>query len=111
MELRNSKIGEAVVVEVEGRIDATGATVFEAHCDQWIKKGTRSLVLDFSDLEYLSSAGLRSIVSVSKKVKPAGGKVVVCGLKGTVKEIFDIAGFSALLPICPTVSDAAKLVM
>ena len=89
----------------------TGATVFEAHCDQWIKKGTGSFVFDFSELEYLSSAGLRSIISVSKKVKPAGGKVVICGLKGPVKEIFDIAGFSALLPVCETVSEAAKKVM
>jgi len=38
-------------------------------------------------------------------------EVVICGLKGTVKAIFDIAGFSALLPICPSVSGAAKLVM
>ena len=111
MNLTDSKLGKAAVVEVTGRMDASSSPVFEAHCDKLIAKGETVFVLDFEDLEYLSSAGLRSILTILKKVKPRGGKVVICGAKGTAKEIFDISGFSSMFPMTDTLEDAASKVL
>lgn len=110
MKLADSKLNDAMVVEVTGRMDATSASLFEAHCDDVIAKGFTKLVLDFEDLEYLSSAGLRSILSLLKKVKPLGGKIVISGAKGTAKEIFDISGFTSMFPMADDLEKAAKLV-
>ena len=111
MKLEDSKLGSAAVVEVSGRMDGSSSPVFEAHCEKLITKGEKSFVFDFDSLEYLSSAGLRSILTILKKVKPLGGKVIICGAKGTAKEIFDISGFSSMLPMVNTLEDAAKLVL
>ena len=74
-------------------------------------KGEKVFVLDFADLEYLSSAGLRSILALAKKVAPLGGKVVICGAKGTAREIFEISGFATMFPMVDTLEDAAALVL
>ena len=111
MKMEDSKLGKAAVVEVTGRMDGTSSQVFEAHCEKLITKGDTAFVLDFEHLEYLSSAGLRSILTILKKVKPHGGKVIICGAKGTAKEIFDISGFSSMFPMVNTLEDAAKLVL
>jgi anti-anti-sigma factor len=111
MKLEDSKIGKAAVVQVSGRLDATTASIFEAHCEKRIAQGETVFVLDFEDLEYLSSAGLRSILSIQKKVKLQQGKVVICGAKSTAKEILDISGFSSMFPMVNTLEEAASVVL
>jgi len=111
MRIEDSKIGQAAVVQVAGRIDAAGSTVFEAHCKKLIDKGDTTIILDFSELEYLSSAGLRAVLTIAKKAKPAGGKIIISGLAGGAKEIFDISGFSSMFPMANTLEDAAGMVL
>lgn len=96
MQIQTNKAGDAIYMEVSGRMDAAAAPSFEAQCQKFIEDGAKSAVADFETLEYLSSAGLRSILIISKKLKANGGKLVFCNVKGTVKEIFDISGFSSM---------------
>ena len=111
MKLEDSKLGKAAVVDVSGRLETSSSPVFEAHCEKLIAKGETVFILDFENLEYLSSAGLRSILTILKKVKPRGGKVIICGARGTAKEIFDISGFSSMFPMTDTLEDAASKVL
>lgn len=111
MELQDSRLGKAAVVDVAGRMDAAGAPLFEAHCNKLVARGERVLVMDFDDLEYLSSAGLRALLALAKKLKPLGGRILICGLKGTAKEIFDVSGFSSLFPFFDTLEAAANEVL
>ena len=111
MDIELSRLGKAVVVGVKGRVATEDAGLFEARCDQYIQKGEKSLVFDFTDLEYLSSSGLRGILSVSKKLKAIGGKLVIAGVRGKVQEIFDIAGFTSMFLMCDTLEDAVRLVV
>ncbi len=97
------------VVAVSGRMDAVTAPEFEKQCLAWMEEGHTKFLLDFSSLEYISSAGLRSILGVAKKVKPLGGKVVLSGLTGVVAEVFSISGFDAFLPIVDTPEAAQGL--
>ena len=111
MELQDSKLGRAAVVGVKGRIDNSSAPLFQSHCDTLIAKGDKFIVLDFVEVDYLSSAGLRSILTLEKKLKPVSGKLILCSLKPTVQEIFDISGFTSIFTICATLEEAASKVM
>jgi anti-anti-sigma factor len=103
MKFEDSVADQAVVVCVEGRVDASTAALFEGHCKRHMADHQRqSLVLDLSKVEYLSSAGLRAILSLGKQTQAAGGKLVLCGLKGVVHEIFAISGFLNLFPVADT---------
>jgi anti-anti-sigma factor len=102
---------QAAVVSVEGRVDATTCALLEGHCKRRMTENQRqSLVLDLTEVEYLSSAGLRVILSLGKHAQAAGGKLVLCGVKGPVREIFSIAGFLSLFPVTDTLVHALALI-
>lgn len=95
------------VVAVGGRLDALTAPEFETRGVEWLLAGHIRLVMDFSSLEYVSSAGLRSVLVVVKKAKSVAGSVVLFGLSGVVKEVFAISGFDSLLPVAENEAAAA----
>jgi anti-sigma B factor antagonist len=93
MEIQNDRYGASLVVRVSGRLDAVSTPAFEAHCQQAIERGEHALILDLSPLEYLSSAGLRSILIVAKAVSAVGGEFAVAKPHGLVREVFEVSGF------------------
>jgi len=64
--------------------------------------------LDSSDLEYISSAGLRSMLAIAKVLKTKEGKLVFAGLQGPVKDVFKISGFGLIFTIFDTEAEALK---
>ena len=107
MEIVNAgKNREWLVIYVKGRIDAVSSPEFEKKLTDWINEGENHLIVDFGGLEYISSAGLRSVLGTAKKLKAKDGKLVVSDLRDTVKEVFDISGFSTIIPISDTVEGA-----
>ena len=66
------------------------------------------MVIDFKDLEYISSAGLRVILKATKALKREEGKMMLCDMQDYVKEVFEIAGFDSFLPIVGTMDDALQ---
>lgn len=102
---------QAAVVSVVGRVDAATCALLEGHCKRQMTEHQRqSLVLDLTEVEYLSSAGLRAVLSLGKHALAAGGKLVLCGVKGPVREILSIAGFLNLFPVTDTVVHALALI-
>ena len=93
MQIQNDRCGTSLVVRVSGRLDAVSTPAFEAHCQQAVQQGERALILDFGPLEYLSSAGLRSILIVAKAVGATGGEFALANARGIVREVFEISGF------------------
>lgn len=106
MKIESSKKGIAVVIKVLGRMDAVTAPEFEKECDGWLAKGEKSFVVDLGGLEYISSAGLRSILATAKKLKAAQGNIHFCNLSGMVQEVFTISGFSSMFPIHDSLDEA-----
>jgi anti-sigma B factor antagonist len=94
------------VVHLEGRLDIGNAAEFEKACLAWIDEGRPNLVLDFGDLEYISSAGLRSILAATKKAKAANGSLSLCSLSGLVAEVISISGFDSILTVFEDVPQA-----
>jgi anti-anti-sigma factor len=70
--------------------------------------GSKKLAVDFSALDYISSAGLRVLLGAAKQLKASGGSLRTFGLNDSVREVFDISGFSTILSVYPAESDAMK---
>jgi anti-anti-sigma factor len=67
-------------------------------CESAVAAGAQSLILEVSQLRYVSSAGLRVVLSAGKAVQGKGGTLRLAGLGGMVREVFEISGFSGLFP-------------
>ena len=99
MQIAVEKIDKGCVLKVTGRMDAASVAGFDAEFNKQIAEGVKVFVLDLADLEYISSAGLRSILAAGKKTKIQQGKIVLCSLKAMVREVFEISGFASLFSI------------
>ena len=108
MEIHTRKEKTGVVVSVKGRIDALTAPEFERNLFDWISKGENIFILNFTELEYISSAGLRSILATSRKLKDKQGKILFAGLHGPVEEVFNISGFYSIFKIFDSEEAALK---
>lgn len=86
-----------LTLTLTGRLDTTTAPQLEAELKRSIG-GVESLVLNFTDLEYLSSAGLRVLLA-AQKVMNKQGKMVIRNVNETISEVFEITGFSDILTI------------
>ena len=106
MDITEGKRNGVVVLGVAGRIDASNAGVFEEKLLGLIAAGERRFVVDCSRLDYISSAGLRTLLVAAKRLAPSGGKLALSAPKDLIKEILDIAGFSSIFPIYRTQEDA-----
>ena len=87
-----------LTVQVEGRVDTITALEFEKEIENEYGNFD-SLILDFKNLEYISSAGLRALVIIEKKLKPEGIPFTITNLNDTINEIFTISGFDKILNI------------
>ena len=108
MNIDATKEGNAVVMSLRGRLDAGASSEFESKLSDWISKGDNNFLLNFAGLEYISSAGLRSILAVSKKLKERDGKLFLTGLHGPVEEVFKISGFLSIFRAFTTTEAALK---
>ena len=89
--------GTEVNVKVTGRLDTTTAPELEAELKQSFG-GITKLVLDFMELEYLSSAGLRVLLSAQKTMDKQG-EMIIKNVNETINEIFEVTGFIDILTI------------
>ncbi|MBU1000935.1 MAG: STAS domain-containing protein [Proteobacteria bacterium] len=95
-----------VVAKIGGSMDTVSAPKFQEELETWIAKGDRAFVVDVSELEYITSAGLRSILAIAKKIKADQGTISFCGLDGMVKEVFEMSFFTQMFPIHTSLDEA-----
>jgi anti-anti-sigma factor len=99
MEIQKRKEKNVLLVSVQGRVDAVTAPELEKDLLETIAGGEKRLLLDLSTLQYISSAGLRSLLVLAKKLKAEQGEILFAGLQGPVDEVFKISGFYSLFKI------------
>lgn len=104
--IATEKKGETTILTLEGRIDANCAKSLETACLELIESGDRQLVMNFKGVNFISSAGLRVVLLVAKRLEPLSGRIRLAGLNPTLTDVFEISGFSKLFAILPTVEDA-----
>jgi len=110
METSKRKDKGALVISLKGRLDSVTSPMLEKDLTDLMAGGERFLVMDLGDLEYISSAGLRSILVAFKRFKEKEGKLVLTSLKSVVREVFEISGFSTIIPIFESVDSALSSV-
>jgi anti-sigma B factor antagonist len=108
MEIRIDQQPKAVIVVVQGRMDAVSAPQFESAMAEHIATGSSRFVVDCSALEYISSAGLRSLLTAAKALRTQNGEMVFAALGGMVHEVFDIAGFGTLFSVFDSIDAALE---
>lgn len=106
MNFAQERVGEHVVVRLTGRLDGDAAQPADQNFARVLAGGTPRLAIDLSELDYISSAGLRVLLVAAKKAQQAKGKLVLFGLMPNVREIFSISGFDKIFPIHPDASAA-----
>ena len=90
--------GTKLTVALEGRIDTLTAPQLETELAPLLG-GVEALVLDLTQVAYISSAGLRVLLSTHKKMLAAGGSLTISNAVPAVREVFDITGFSDILTL------------
>ena len=106
IELEN--IEGRVLLRLEGRLDAASAPLLEKKIGNLLEEGHFLLILDFTRVDYLSSAGLRVLLAASKKSKQKKGTLILCSLQDEVFEIVKMTGFDKILSICSNEKEALR---
>jgi anti-anti-sigma factor len=109
LELSSRLQGTVRVLDVHGRLDHAHAKAFEAalapHLTDCSKDGT-PVVLDFSNVVYISSVGLRVLLLAAKQVKAQQGAIAIAALTPIVTEVFQVSHFNLVLQVFPDVAAA-----
>jgi len=108
-EIRQGERNGFTVLSLAGRLDTKTAPDFEKKIQDLLAAGTRRFAIDFAPTEYVSSAGLRVLVMLAKKMSGGEGRLVLASLGGSVREVFEIAGFTTHFAIAATLDEAVAL--
>lgn len=98
MNIVTEKNNENLIIKVSGRLDGSASPGFDSQTSGLVLNGTH-IILDFKELEYMSSAGLRSILALARRAKSAGGSVSIRGISESVNEVLKLSGFNKIIPI------------
>ena len=99
---------DVTLVAFAGNLDSNTSPQAQQALDGILASGAQKMVVDFSALDYISSAGLRVLLGTAKRLSGPGGALHLFGLNETVQEVFDISGFSTILAVFATEADALK---
>jgi anti-anti-sigma factor len=113
MNVVDRRYGNALVLELSGRLDQETCDAFRTDLSRYVDRAVReknALILDMAGMEYVSSAGLRCLLMASRQMKAANGRILVAAMQSMVAEIFAISHFDMLFEVAPTVREALAAV-
>jgi anti-sigma B factor antagonist len=99
MEIKQDQVGAITVLTPVGRLDTDSAIDFELALQDLQTAGTRHFVIDCAELGYISSAGLRVLTALIKKLEASRGSLRLAGMSAAVRQVFEIAGMSKMFSI------------
>jgi anti-anti-sigma factor len=106
MEIAQEVVGDTYVAVVSGRLDGAASTGFAEQIGALATGEKRKLLVDLAGVDFVTSAGLRAVLLVLKRVKAGGGVFAVCSVQPSVLEVLDISGFTGMLSIHPARAEA-----
>lgn len=110
MEVIETRRDGVLVLGLRGRLDSITSEDFEKKLLGSVRDGETRLILDFQELDYISSAGLRVLLKAAKELKVINGRMALCSLKDYIKEIFEMSGFVSFLPIHASLEESLKAI-
>ena len=110
MEISAEREGGVVIAKANGRIDSSNSREFHSGLEAVITDDDSAVVLNFEDVSYISSAGMRVILLTAKSLQSSGAKFVLCSMDESIREVFKISGFDKIIPIHGSQSQALTAV-
>jgi anti-anti-sigma factor len=110
MELTEEITDRYVAVAVSGRLDTTNYTQLEKKLNDLVDNGRTRIILDCTRMDYVSSTGLRILLVYLKKITGLHGRFILCGLQESIREIFEISGFTRIFEIHPGREEARNAI-
>jgi anti-sigma B factor antagonist len=110
MEVTERQHNGITILGLKGRLDSNTSDTFERQLLGLVEGGATRLILDFQELDYISSAGLRVLLKAAKELKRSNGRLALCALKDYIKEIFEMSGFVSFLPIHGTLEETLTVI-
>ena len=109
MSILSSKKAGVLIVMPDIRLDTQTAPATDQLIVEAIAQGETRILVDFAKTNYISSAGLRVLLIVTKPLKKAGGQLlIVCARTGYVYEVLETSGFTNIIPVFESVEEAAR---
>ena len=108
IDVKEEKKGDVLVLHITGRLDAISSPAAEKKVFDYINNGQNKLLLDFSGVAYLSSAGMRMLLSTTKKLKTLSGKLVLCSITSNVMDVLKMSGFDHVLELSKNEDEALR---
>ena len=102
MDLREEQVGGVTIVQVKGRLDSTTSPMLGERLTAVLGAAKSRVLVDFSQLDYISSAGFRVLLQAAKRADENAAKLVLCGVSGKTRQLFDLGGFLDLFSITAT---------
>lgn len=106
LELEVFAADTGTAIKIIGRIDGNSAPVLDSRLKELDLNLGLPIVLDFDDVDFVSSAGLRTLLVLAKRVEAEGGSVVIARLQPEVDEVFEISGFKSIFKHFPSLAAA-----
>jgi anti-anti-sigma factor len=101
MEIQKERIDDVFVVTVNGRLDGIYSSAFANQVGALITGTNPKILIDFTDIDFVTSAGLRALLVLVKKANASGSAFALCGVNEQVREVLDISGFTEIFSIHP----------
>jgi anti-anti-sigma factor len=106
--IKSSKKGSVLIFAIEGRIDALTQPSVEKTIFEFISNGETNILIDFRNVSYLSSCGMRMLLSVAKKLKGLSGKLVISQVNESSMDVLKLSGCNHTFEITPTQDEGLK---
>ncbi len=109
IDLHETQTGDITSVELSGKMDASTTPEIEARLMGMIRGGKKYLSLNFSQVTYLASSGLRMLLVVVRQINDLDGRLVLCQLDKTMLDTLEVTGFSPYFKIVASQEEALKI--
>ena len=108
--VQGERKGDVLIANTAGRVDGANAREFQDALETLLKDNANAMILDLQNLSYISSAGLRVILLISKQLQGKGATFGVCSLSSAISEVFQISGFDKIIPTHAAQADALSAI-
>lgn len=99
MKITEKKTDKAIIVEINGRIDAVTTSEAESYLNSLVENNEYNIVIDCKNLDYINSSGLRILIMNLKKQTANNKKLLLCNLQKNIKDVFKFSGFTNLFDV------------
>ena len=101
MEIQKQQVGDVWLVTGNGRLDGIHSSAFANQVEKLITRTNPKILIDFTDIDFVTSAGLRVLLLLVKKANASGSVFALCSVNDQVRQVLDVSGFTPMFSIHP----------